>query len=260
MARPWADKPFDLVPIPGTPGVATSKDTRIVEVAADMANAHNIFIRGLNSIYQQAPYITQSTDIHDFAFFVSSWVDSVHHHHHGEETVLFPALESIAKSAGALESVMDANVTEHQAFEKGLNILKGYVSKIIDEKGEKEKYYDAAQLKHIIDEFGSALVTHLHGEITTLLALEKFDSKIVKKEYDDMVAKTVKGANVHVVVPLALGCADKTAVGSEGFPPVPFFLPYLSAYVFSRKHKGAWRFSPCDSWGRPRPLLFVGEN
>ncbi|KAH7130280.1 hypothetical protein B0J11DRAFT_248338 [Dendryphion nanum] len=260
MAKAWADKPFQLLAIPGTPGAATSKDSRIVAVAADMANAHNLLIRGLNSIYLQGPHVTKPADVADFAFYVTSWVDSVHHHHHGEETILFPAFEAIAKSAGDTAGVMNENVEQHKLFENGLNALKEYASKFVDLTASGDKQFDAAEMKRIIDSFGDALATHLHDEIKTLLALEKFDSKVVKKEYDDMVQKTIKGANVHVVVPLALGCADRTAVGSEGFPPIPFFLPFLCAYVFSRKHKGAWRFSPCDAWGKPQPLQFVGEN
>jgi hypothetical protein len=59
------------------------------------------------------------------------------------------------------------------------------------------------------------------------------------------------------VVPQVFGCVDKSYPGSADFPPVPFILPWLNAYWFTRKHRGAWRFNPCDEWGRPRPLQFL---
>jgi hypothetical protein len=57
---------------------------------------------------------------------------------------------------------------------------------------------------------------------------------------------------------MVLGCADRSYEGSiHNFPPFPFFFPYLVDYWFARTHRGAWRFSPCDMYGKPRPLAFT---
>jgi len=60
-------------------------------------------------------------------------------------------------------------------------------------------------------------------------------------------------------MPFALGCTDKTYEGGvhKDFPPWPFFVPYMVNYWFSWTFAGAWRFCPCDFWGRPRPLEFL---
>jgi hypothetical protein len=60
---------------------------------------------------------------------------------------------------------------------------------------------------------------------------------------------------------MVLGCADKTYEGGiHQFPPFPFFFPYLIDYWFARKYQGAWRFCPCDMYGKPRALAFTEEN
>jgi hypothetical protein len=60
-----------------------------------------------------------------------------------------------------------------------------------------------------------------------------------------------------VLLPQVLGCVDRGYAGSEEFPPVPFFVPWLNAYWFAGRHRGAWRFNPCDDWGRKRALQFL---
>ena len=59
--------------------------------------------------------------------------------------------------------------------------------------------------------------------------------------------------------PLVMGCADNS-FSIDGqfihFPPVPFFVPYLVKYIFASKYSGAWKFAPCDMFGRPRKLAF----
>jgi hypothetical protein len=56
-----------------------------------------------------------------------------------------------------------------------------------------------------------------------------------------------------------MGCADKKAPGHEGFPPLPATIAYSINYVFYLKHAGAWRFNPCDFFGKPLPLRFGPE-
>lgn len=57
------------------------------------------------------------------------------------------------------------------------------------------------------------------------------------------------------MVPVVLGCADKTYEGGNEFPAAPKVLPYLVKYWYTR-NTGAFRFSPCDFFSKPRPLLF----
>lgn len=76
--------------------------------ASHMTLSHNSFIRGFNSIYQQAPRITES-DSKDFIGYCLAWHACVDEHHRYEETKLFPAIEEAVGEKG----VLDGEVDEH---------------------------------------------------------------------------------------------------------------------------------------------------
>jgi hypothetical protein len=75
--------------------------------ASHMALSHNSFIRGFNSIYQQAPRIQLATDRSDFVGYCLAWVDCIDQHHHYEETEFFPALEKAAGKTGLMAGAVD---------------------------------------------------------------------------------------------------------------------------------------------------------
>jgi len=78
--------------------------------ASHMALSHNSFIRGFNSIYQQAPRVGEDTNvIKDFIAYCLAWRSLVFTHHHYEETDFFPAIEK----ATGVKGVMDSEVKEH---------------------------------------------------------------------------------------------------------------------------------------------------
>lgn len=76
---PWADSPFPLV--------ATSKTTKprasldAIWVADQMANVHNCFLRALNAMYQQAPYVQQPADVRDLCLYGVYWGKVVQYVH-----------------------------------------------------------------------------------------------------------------------------------------------------------------------------------
>src|SRR4051794_36167439 len=75
-----------------------------------MALGHNVLIRGLNSIYLQAPNIS-AEDAADFISYAKCWHEILHAHHTMEETVLFPAIEAKTGEKG----IMDGNVEQHRS-------------------------------------------------------------------------------------------------------------------------------------------------
>jgi hemerythrin-like domain-containing protein len=187
-AKPWADTPFTLLPIPGQPNAPTSSNPGILSVAIEMANVHNTLLRGLNSIYLQSPHITQPADIADLLFYTKAWADTVHHHHALEEAILFPRIRAIAKEAGGL---MDANVDQHHAFEGKM----GEMVKFVEEVQEGKQEFDSKMLIALIDSFAPVLTQHLHDEIGTLLALENCDGEKVKQAMADTAQEGLKTAD-----------------------------------------------------------------
>lgn len=154
-----------------------------------MAFAHSAMIRGINSIFNQAPHVHKTEDIADFLFFVKSWVDWVGDHHHLEETLMFPSFEKVMNKPGSLQ----ANIEQHFAFEPGLKQLQAFANdtKPIDYKFEA--------LQGIIQDFASGLQQHLHDEIPTLLAMRPYDSDALLKVYRKCEAAARKQEKVTMV-------------------------------------------------------------
>jgi hypothetical protein len=140
-----------------------------------MALAHNGMIRGLNSIYLQAPHIppNDKTAKRDFLTYCQCWCESMHHHHDAEEAEFFPSLEQIAGVPG----LMAQNVEQHRAFTPGFEKFHEYV------KTCAVKDFDGLKLRSLVEDFAGPLTTHLQDEIETLKALDKYDSEKVRQAY-----------------------------------------------------------------------------
>lgn len=185
----WADKPWPLVETPSKTKMVVGHvfqnqfdisslierqdEHSSVYIANEMAFAHNAMIRGINSIYNQAPYVHKAKDITNFLFFVRSWANWVGDHHHLEETLMFPGFEEVMGKPGFLK----ANVDQHHSFEPGLKKLEAFA---IHTKAED---YKSDILQGIIDDFAKSLQGHLNDEIPTLLAMRPYDSAALLKVY-----------------------------------------------------------------------------
>ncbi|KAB8292894.1 hypothetical protein EYC80_007260 [Monilinia laxa] len=147
--KKWADGPFKLLSTPrasleGKPESLASRN------ASEMALVHNILLRGLNSIYLQAPNVKETNDIADFVKFCDAWSSILHSHHAAEETVYFKLLDEQSSQDG----VFIANHIEHEKFLPGLLAFD----------------------LELIDAFGTDLESHLHHEISVLEDLGRDDS------------------------------------------------------------------------------------
>lgn len=192
----YADHPFKLIPTPEFQGIKNSEDYVVSitqqrsdilqlllktsqpdmydRVASGMAVAHCMIIRGLNSVYLQAPHI-QSRDQEAFVQYALRWCWEIEVHHDGEENGFFPAVEELTGEPG----VMDANVKQHAVFHDGVAVLHTYLKEVLD---GKEKY-DGLRIISLIDSFGEALAQHLSDEIPTLQNLRRFgDEKMATFE------------------------------------------------------------------------------
>lgn len=76
-----------------------------------MALSHNAFIRGFNSIYQQAPRVP-TEDKPDFVGYCIAWHDCVEAHHRYEEDAFIPNVNKAAGRTG----IMDAAIEEHGKY------------------------------------------------------------------------------------------------------------------------------------------------
>jgi hypothetical protein len=135
------------------------------ELATEMAHVHNMMIRGLNSIYLQAPYI-KPADEKGFCRYMLLWYTFLHGHHSAEEAMFFPNVERMT----GIKGVMDGNIEQHRAFHDGLDKFKAYAEAVV---AGKEKY-NGSKVVGMLDEFGPALIQHLTDEIPTVVGLRQY--------------------------------------------------------------------------------------
>jgi hypothetical protein len=218
------------------------------KTAIEMVLVHNIFIRALNSMYYHAAYVTSTKDVRDFLRFCSIFVSGTHLHHDAEEQVLFPYWAEVTGSP----DLMKANTEEHAAFHTGLDALGEYVTATTPEA------YRAEQLVALLDELAPPLVAHLTHEIDTMLLMRAYDSAQVEEGTRRAGEHSVSHATKDEQLPFIFGCNDVTFEGGKhkSFPPIPYVVNLLTAWWFSRKYSGAWRFLPSDLYGRPKKPVF----
>jgi len=171
----------------------------------EMVAIHNIFIRGINTIYNQAIKVGESgteADRLEFCEFAAVWSLGLHEHHGMEEDTVFPDIENVAGAKG----IMETNVQQHEAFTGGLEKYDAYLRKV---QGGEEKY-DGRKLVAIIDDFGKLLAEHLSDEIVTLRGLYKYpdaDWEGVTKRIEKRVMKEINQPGVKVNSSTSLGCS-----------------------------------------------------
>lgn len=147
-----------------------------------MCTIHNLIVRGLNSVYLQAPHITPA-DEKDFTEYMKLWCTLVSTHHHEEEEHFFPWVEELTGEKG----LMAGNLEQHKAFHGGLEKFIEYIDEIQSGKAK----YDGKKVVQIIDSFGQVLTEHLGDEIPTLMGLKKYSGIFtgengLKKKMDSM--------------------------------------------------------------------------
>lgn len=140
-----------------------------------------MIIRGLNSIYLQAPNIKREKDIEDFLTYMYSWSLLVHMHHDNEKSTIFPLLENNI----GIENYMEKNVDQHKLFRPGLTAFDGYIPAV----RERKEKFDGAKVQKIIDSFGEVLMQHLNDEIGTFQELDKYADKIDWPAWNKAVQK-----------------------------------------------------------------------
>jgi hypothetical protein len=242
----WADEPWPLIETPSQ--TRDTKEHAAIFIASEMSHAHNCIVRGMNSMYLQAPHVRRAADVTDFLFFCKVWCDWVDHHHRLEEEHMFGAFETLSGSTGCMET----NIEQHHAFEQGLHDLRHYVTTA------SPKSYSSATLLQILDSFAKELHKHLIVEIDTLLALQKTCDSTALLAIFRKAEKAATKMPITEILPLLMGLCDRTYEGGiHSWPPAPWFAPWVVYYFFSWQHDGAWRFCPSTTWSIPRRLEFA---
>jgi hemerythrin-like domain-containing protein len=145
--------PWELISaLPSVPFVQTLDSDIQGLLAADMSLVHNVFIRGLNSIWRNAPLV-KPNDVDAFAGYSITCIRTIHEHHHGEEKIVFPYLQT--------KLDMSHNLEQHEGFHAGMDAFEDYMKKVQN----KEETFDAEKTRELVKAFADPLVQHLHEEV-----------------------------------------------------------------------------------------------
>ncbi len=234
-----------------------------------MALLHNIIIRGLNSIYLQAPHVAPG-DQYAFCQYILLWHRLVHSHHSGEEEMLFPAIEAAAGEQGLMED----NVAQHDSFLGGLETFTAYVEACVT----GTESYDGRSIVKLIDGFSEPLITHLTDEVPTIEGLRRFGDRLdklpelmTKQAQQTMVRREEpprergvlnmeqKEMGLLTGMPWCYANIDRHFENGTWFrwPDAPVILDVAIRYLSWWIHAGWWKFGACDRMGNMQPLYAV---
>ncbi|KAL2132263.1 hypothetical protein VTI74DRAFT_4003 [Chaetomium olivicolor] len=223
-------------------------------LASEMCHVHNMIIRGLNSIYLQAPHI-KLADEKSFCQYMTGWYNLLHTHHAGEEAMFFPIVEKLT----GIKGIMDINIEQHRSFHDGVDGFKAYAEAVL---ADKEKF-DGAKVVGMIDAFGPPLMKHLGDEIPTILSLRPHATKLrdLPKHMDEEGDKAMKELGPSGMV----WCFANIDMHYENdlwphWPPAPAPVKALMRSVFWWIYADARKFGSVDRSGSLRPLYAVPES
>lgn len=244
MAPIYTDSPLPLIP---TPKFQTGNDDPFTIEGSHMALSHNAFIRGFNSIYQQAPRLKLAADKASFVGYCLVWVDCVVTHHHYEETELFPNIDKAAGQKG----LMDGAVHEHEAFYGGMGRMKEYLQ-------SKGADFSSTELLSIMGSFKDALHSHLKSEPLAIVALAKYST--VERPNDILgIADTAGKKQVNTLPVFFLNMETATFEGGmwhEVLPPLKCFTRTVMFRLGPMWQSARWRFVSCAHDGQVNELAF----
>ncbi|KAI0482645.1 hypothetical protein GGR56DRAFT_620916 [Xylariaceae sp. FL0804] len=242
----YKDEPLSLI---HTPKFESGKDDPFTIEASNMALSHNAFIRGFNSIYQQAPRIQD--DKADFAGYCLAWIECVATHHHYEETEFFPNVNKAAGKTGLMEDA----IHEHEAFQGGMEKMKAYLL-------EKGGSFSAAELIAIMDSFKEPLHAHLKAEPAMIVALAEHST--AERPIDILGIAGAAGKKQvtlgFMFNTLPVFFLNMETVDFEGgmwhgvFPPLHGPAKTVMLKLVPMWQSRRWRYVSCTPEGTARPL------
>ncbi|PPQ66566.1 hypothetical protein CVT24_007130 [Panaeolus cyanescens] len=227
---------YPLIPVTVPPNC--DFQDHVATFAIEMSLIHNVFIRGLNSMWHNAPRVKSEHEA-SFVGYCLSWVWLMHDHHEGEETIIFPFLET--------KFPMQHNVDAHHEFLDGLNNFEAYMKRVQN----KEEAYDGAKVRTLLDSFADVLVKHLQDEIETLTPDHM-------KEYDvNELNAMLKVHTDHIqtlswVTSLSFVLHHNDTRIAPNWPPIPTPIMWTIRNVAYWRHSDYWMFAPFSRPGPPQ--------
>ncbi|KAF8153177.1 hypothetical protein B0H34DRAFT_800413 [Crassisporium funariophilum] len=213
----------------------------VTTFSTEMALIHNVFIRGLNCIWEYAPVVKKGDEC-AFAGYSLTWAGLVHDHHHGEEDIIFPFLQE--------KFDMGHNVEQHKEFLQDLATFEEYMTGVF----QKKLTYDGEKARQLVEAFGDSMVSHLHEEIPTISPerLGEYDKvaldKMIKIHDDHIKSQSMFTA-------FSLVATHHDFQGVPSWPPMPAPVIWIIRNVGYWRYRSYWKFAPYTRYGKAQKYV-----
>ncbi|KAF6753057.1 hypothetical protein DFP72DRAFT_903236 [Ephemerocybe angulata] len=244
---------WPTIKLPAYPFLGDTSTDFGEHIAGEMAVAHNVIIRSINSLWHSAALIPpkghNDPTVLGYTGYALLTLKGLQEHHDSEEDVFFPALQRLG-----LNTMVEENVEQHRAFHDAMEELKAYLEGI---QGGRE-VYEAQKMRKFLKEFADPLVKHLHDEIPTIRP--EIMHKLDKAELDS-ISRALwnfhkSRGELFTTVPYLVTAHDRRE--APNWPPIPGFLKWLAGKVLYRWHSSYWQFAPYNFSGEPQK--FSGQK
>ncbi|KAI0133465.1 hypothetical protein BJ170DRAFT_715498 [Xylariales sp. AK1849] len=257
---PWANEPWPLFETLSRTQYITHP---VLHIANEVTHGYNATVRGLNAVYLQAPYVTAAKDIADLLFLTHCWSVWVLDSRILRQTRVFPEFEEILERPGAFPSSLKGELD----FGPALHVLSQYA----EQTQSTPECYDCRVLQEMIEILAPPLHENLARQISMLVDMiplcgqpgspeAEFRAGRLLQVYLFHEAEASNTMDRYLVPPMIMRMRDTTYEGGNSWPGLSVLAVHAIADRLSPAHAGAWRFLPCDIWGRPRELPFLGQN
>lgn len=146
---------WPTIKLPAYPFLGDTSTDFGEHIAGEMAVAHNVIIRSINSLWHSAALIPpkghNDPTVLGYTGYALLTLKGLQEHHDSEEDVFFPALQRLG-----LATMVEENVEQHRAFHDAMEELKAYLEGI---QGGRE-VYEAQKMRKFLKEFADPLVKH----------------------------------------------------------------------------------------------------
>ena len=144
---------------------------------------------------------------------------TLEHRYIASITPFFPNIERIT----AVPGIMETNKEQHRAFTPGFEAFHKYAETC------SPADFDGQRIRELVEGFAEPLTKHLHDEIDTLRALDKYDSESVRKAYKQLEKLLMATDNVSSPLPSLPNTAHVTP-----------FLSILTSYLVPHRSPSLW--------------------
>lgn len=191
------------------------------------------------------------------------WGLWVQYYHELRRDQIYPQFEAALQMPGCISS----NLGGELDISPSLTRLLQYVQTT----HPMPETFNPPLFQELIKEVGVIFQSHMTTVISILKDIPRicsesgsaraaFGASKISQIYKARNREASAAMDPNIVPPMLMRMRDTTCDGGNNWPGLPLVAVHAISDKLSKIHAGAWRFLPCNVWGKPKELLFLGQN